>query len=330
MKPVLMAPGGTLKMALAALDAGADSVYVGPKGWSRRPASDELDDGELSELLQHGRASGKDIRIAINVMPAPAEIPAFLAKIEQCAAQGAGGVMICDPGCIRLVRERLPGLDIHVSVTAGVFNLDDIHFYREMGANLVVLPYRWGTTELSEVKDCPGMLMEAFLFQTAHRGRICPGRCYSSSYFHIAHKKDASDKDHFVGSASRGGSCYRICRGKWQIMVGEGAARRTHHDSPVLKGSPELLLHELPDYVAAGVARFKIPGRERSARLVADITNFYRRALDHVLAGSNDVSGFETEWLEIKHRWDHERGRRDDDRIDEAERATPALALAAA
>lgn len=313
-KPVLMAPGGTPGMAFASFDAGADSVYVGPKGWSRRPASDELDDGEMSELLQHAQSIGKDVRIAINVMPCPEEIPAFLRKVGYCVERGAGGVMICDPGCIRLVRQHFPELDIHVSVTAGVFNLDDLHFYREMGANLVVLPYRWGPAEFQEVKDCPGMLMEAFLFETSHRGRICPGRCYSSSYFHIRHMTDATKKDHFVGSASRGGSCYRICRGKWQLMVAE----QSHHDSPVLKGSPELLLWELPEYVHGGVARFKIPGRERSTRLVMSIVNFYRRALDHVLAGNPDVACFEEEWTELKRRWDTERGRRDDSRIDSA------------
>jgi putative protease len=313
-KPVLMAPGGTLDMAIAAFEHGADSVYVGPKGWSRRPASDELEDGEMQELLAYAKSAGKDVRIAINVMPCPDEIPAFLRKVEFCAERGAGGVMICDPGCIRLVRERFPDLDIHVSVTAGVFNLEDIHFYREMGANLVVLPYRWGTAEFQEVKDCPCMLMEAFLFQSQHRGRICPGRCYSSSYFHIHHMTDAKDKDHFVGSASRGGSCYRICRGKWQLMV----AQQTHHDAPVLKGSPELLLWELPEYVTGGVARFKIPGRERSTSLVASIVAFYRRVLDHVLAGSQDVSAFEQEWSAIKLRWEKERGRRDDERIDQA------------
>lgn len=161
------------------------------------------------------------------------------------------------------------------------------------------------------------MLMEAFLFQTQHRGRICPGRCYSSSYFHIRHVKDGANKDHFVGSASRGGSCYRICRGKWQLMV----AKQTHPDTPVLKGSPELLLWELPEYVSAGVARFKIPGRERSTRLVSAIVSFYRRTLDHVLAGNDDVSSFAAEWADIKRRWDKERGRRDDGRIDEAQLA---------
>lgn len=313
-QPILMAPGGTLDMAISAFEHGADSVYVGPKGWSRRPATDELEDGEMLELFAYAKSAGKDVRIAINVMPCPNEIPAFLRKVEFCADHGAGGVMICDPGCIRVVRKHFPNLDIHVSVTAGVFNLEDIHFYREMGANLVVLPYRWGTAEFMEVKDCPGMLMEAFLFQSRHRGRICPGRCYSSSYFHIRHVIDEKQKDHFIGSASRGGSCYRVCRGKWQLMV----AQQIHHDSPVLKGSPELLLWELPEYVAGGIARFKIPGRERSASLVASIVDFYRRVLDHVLAGNPDVSAFAQEWTEIKLRWEKERGRRDGERIDQA------------
>ena len=126
---VLMGPGGTLDMALTALERGCDSVFVGPKGWSRRPASDELHDEEIRDLLAWAGPRGKDIRVAVNVMPAPEEIPAMLAKIERYAAWGAGGVMLCDPGCIALVRRHLPDLDIHVSVTAGIFNLGDIAFY---------------------------------------------------------------------------------------------------------------------------------------------------------------------------------------------------------
>ena len=89
-------------MAVSALECGCDSVFVGPKGWSRRPASDELEDAEIRELIQWAAPREKDIRIAINVMPAPEEMSAFLAKVERYAAWGANGVMICDPGCIKL------------------------------------------------------------------------------------------------------------------------------------------------------------------------------------------------------------------------------------
>ncbi len=313
----LMGPGGTLEMAVTALERGCDSVFVGPKGWSRRPASDELDDMEIEELIAWSRPKGKDVRVAINVMPSPQEIPTFLAKIERYAAWGAAGVMICDPGCIDLVRQRFPDLDIHVSVTAGVFNSEDIYFYRALGANIVVIPYRWGTAELEQIRDQTGIKLEAFMFQAVKRGRICPGRCYSSSYFQINHQKDAAGKDHFVGSASKGGSCYRICRAKWDLSVDQ----ERHADTPDLKATPELLLWEMPEYIKLGVDRFKIPGRERSVPLVGDICGFYRQVLDHVLAGNDDVSPFAEEWHEMRDRWARERGRRDDARIGDAQAA---------
>lgn len=315
----LMGPGGTLDMAVTALERGCDSVFVGPKGWSRRPASDELEDAEIAELIAWSKPRDKDIRIAINVMPCPQEIPMFLSKIERYASWGAGGVMICDPGCIQLVRQHFPGLDIHVSVTAGIFNNEDIRFYRTLGANIVVIPYRWGSAELEEIRKQSHVKLEAFLFQTIRRGRICPGRCYSSSYFRITHLIDAKGKDHNVGSASRGGSCYRVCRAKWNLDIDE----RHHGVVADLKSTPELLLWEMPEYVRLGVDRFKIPGRERSVSLVGAICGFYRRVLDHVLAGNDDVSGFATEWHEMRARWARERGRRDSARIDDAQ-AVPA------
>ena len=314
---VLMAPGGTLDMALRSFECGADSVFVGPKGWSRRPASDELSDLEIEELIHHAKKLGKDVRIAVDVIPAPSEVEAFMAKIEPYAEWGAGGVMVCDPGLIPLVRQRFPKLEIHVSVTAGVFNTEDVNFYDELGADYIVLPYRWGVAEAEEIRRASPMKLEAFMFQTSHRGRICPGRCYSSSYFHVKHFHDEDNKDHFVGSASRGGSCFRVCRVEWALKAGD----YKHPQAPTLKSSPELLLWELPEYVAMGVERFKIPGRERSPDLVDDIVRFYRRALDHVLAGNSNMCAFAPEWQELKSRWIGERVGRDDDRVVRAQLA---------
>jgi putative protease len=320
MMTILMAPGGSLEMACASLARGADSVYVGPRGWSRRPATDELDDGAIAELVAEAARDGKDVRVAINVMPAPDEVGLFLDRVASFAKIGVSGVMVCDPGLIPLVRRAHPALDIHVSVTAGVFNVEDVRFYDEVGADYVVLPYRWGVAEAAQIRAASPMKLEAFLFQNPHRGRICPGRCYSSSYFHVKHLRGDDDKDLYLGSAARGGSCYRICRGEWSLTAGD----RRHPDSPRLKSSPELLLWEVPEYVAMGVERFKIPGRERTAPLVADIVGFYRRVLDAALRGER-VEGFAPEWLELKDRWSGERDNRDDSRIRGAERAGRAI-----
>jgi len=210
------------------LERGCDSVFVGPRGWSRRPASDELDDEEIRDLIQWAQPRNKDIRVAINVMPSPDEIPAFLSKVERYARWGAGGVMICDPGCIQLVRERCPELDIHVSVTRE-FSICATFVFTATSAQYRCHSLSLGTTELEEIRDQTQVRLEAFMFQTVKRGRICPGRCYSSSYFLISHERDEAGKDHFVGSASRGGSCHRICRrngisgprnaGSWATLI---------------------------------------------------------------------------------------------------------------
>ena len=257
-------------------------------------------------------------RIAINVMPCPDETAMFLAKVERYVDWGAAGVMICDPGCIRLVRDHFAEVDIHVSVTAGVFNIEDINFYRSMGANLVIIPYRWGSREIEEIRDVARVGLEAFLFQTPHRGRICPGRCYCSSYFHINRWTDEEGKDYCIGSASRGGSCHRVCRCKWDLTIGESPSPVT----PRLKSSPHLLLQELPDYIELGVSCFKIPGRERTPELICAITGFYRRVIDHVGSGRNGVEIFIPEWEELKQRWVAERIRRDDARTRRAEDVT--------
>jgi len=312
----LMAPGGTKAMAIAALEAGADSVFVGPLGWSRRPKSDELNDAEMAEVIEYGVAQHKDIRVAINVMPSPREMGLFLGKIEQLAKLGAQGVMLCDPGCMREVRQRFPELEIHVSVTAGLFNREDIHLYRELGADIIVIPYRWGQSEIAQIRDDAGVLLEAFLFQTPERSWICPGRCYASSFFHIAHKSDPSSKDHFIGSASRGGSCHRICRSDWQMMRGaENLGGDLFAERQNLKSSPELLLWELPRYLELGVSRLKIPGRERSVELVVAITAFYRRVVDQILAGNGELHNFEPEWQALKGRWEREKRKRDSKQV---------------
>lgn len=320
----LMAPGGTRHMALSALESGADSVYIGPKGWSRRPAGDELADGEMREVIEHAVATGKEARVAVNVMPRPQETGAFLRQVDRYLGWGAAGVMICDPGCIRLVRASFPSVDIHVSVTAGLFNIEDIRFYREMGANLVIIPYRWGSAEVAQMREQANVGLEAFLFQTPHRGWICPGRCSSSSYFRITHAVDEAGKDHFVGSAARGGSCHRICRGQWNLTI-------DHALTPIrprLKSSPHLLLYEFPRYLDLGVRCFKIPGRERSTDLVCAIVRFYRRVLDHVRAGGG-VEPFIAEWEELKECWVAERVRRDESRLETAQAASAARGLAA-
>jgi putative protease len=314
---MMMAPGGTTEMARLALREGAEAVYVGVVGWSRRGSEHELTDPEIRALIDWAGERGKEVRIVVNTQPSSTEIPMFVERIDQYASWGARGFMVSDVGCMRLVHERLPQVDIHTSVGCGISNYQDIRFLAEIGATYVVLPYRLLPREVEEIKREATVGIEFFLFKTPSGGKICPGKCMMSSYFSYRRWLDENGKDHFFGSASRGGDCLRVCQSSWELSVDDASYRQ----GMTIKSNPSLWLEELPAYLAAGVDCLKVPGRDRSDGLVRDLVRCYRRVLDAIAEQDHpDLSRFRPELETLRHRWKTERGQRDRRLVREAER----------
>ena len=312
---MIMAPGGTKEMALGVLDAGADSTYVGVQGWSRRGNQDELHDDDIKEVIDYARARDKSVRIVVNTLPSSTEIPMFLERVKMYHEWGATGFMISDIGCMKLVSEQIPGADIHTSVGCGITNYADVHFLSELGARYVVLPYRLSVEEIRQIKQENNVGIEVFLFKTPAGGKICPGKCMMSSYFSFERWLDEQGKDHFFGSASRGGDCLRVCQTMWDLDTEE----QQHEAEITIKENPSLWLSELPAYLHAGVECLKVPGRDRSTELVMDLTRCYREAVDEILSCDNpNLIKYEARLQALRVRWKQERGKRDDRLIDSA------------
>lgn len=305
---MMMAPGGTLEMAKAVLDEGAEATYVGVLGWSRRGAQDELADEEIRRTIDYAIAHDKEVRIVMNTLPSSIEMDMFLERVHQYAGWGAAGFMISDVGAMRLVRQQLPQVHIHTSVGCGITNVEDVKFLREMGASYVVLPYRMSIEEIEAIKEQGRLGIEVFLFKTPSGGKICPGKCMMSSYFSFRRWLDDQGKDHFFGSASRGGDCLRVCQTPWRFSVGD-----EDFNAPMtIKENPSLWLEELPAYLKAGVDCLKVPGRDRSTDLVRDLVRVYRRAVDCILESDHpDLSPFVPELERLRLRWGSERTKRD-------------------
>jgi len=305
----LLAPGGTTEMAMAVLDEGADAVYVGPYGWSWRQSAFELRDAEIKEVCKAAKARGREVRAAFNTYLHSTEIPQLLKKVEKYVEWGVSGLLMSDIGSIALVLTHFPSLEIHTSVGCAIINVEEIRFYREIGAKFIVLPYNLTVEEVAELKRAVDVGIEIFLFQPLHEGILCPGKCAMSSYLAARRSVDAEGKDHFLGSASRGGSCRRVCRARWNFTIDDGP----YPDEVELKEDANLLLWDLPGYILqAGVEYLKIQGRERSVPLVRDIVRFYRKVVDSILASPGEISmeRFALEWQELRTRWEHEREKR--------------------
>lgn len=306
-RPQLLAPAGSVDMAIAAVDEGADVLYVGPRGWSRRPAESEMSDDEIRTTIDYARQHGRELRVVLNTYPSPFEMAAFVDKAVLYADWGASGFVVTDPGAIARLRAALPDTVLHVSIGSGISNADDCAFYRDLGADKIILPYRWDVDEIAAVRARSDIGLETFLFETVQTGKICPGKCIMSSYLRFRDWLPGEGGHEFHGSANRGAKeCYRVCQAAWEFSAGDSDSSRTLK----LRRDARLMLEQLPGFVRLGVEYFKLSGRERPTAMIRDLVRFYRRVLDQLIAGDDDLAGFVPELVTLRQRWVSEKGRR--------------------
>lgn len=287
----LLASGGTLEMVRAVVDNGADAVYVGAKGWSRRRAQYEMDDDQILASASYARSAGKTLRVAFNTLPASREIPLLIAKAEKFHAAGVRDFILTDVGAMAALSRRLPGVQIHASVGCTIVNAQDARFYKEAGASQIVAECRMDREEMRRIKAEVGVGLEVLVHATTCYTLL--GRCTMSSYARQEWRIDDEGKNHFLGSPNRGGLCYRICLTRWNVTGGAGrpAARDV-----VLPNTAYFLIDDIPDLIDLGVDTIKIQGREYSIPLVGEMVRFYRAMIDAYLA---DRSAFRLrEWKE--------------------------------
>lgn len=270
----LLASGGSLDMVRAAFDHGADAVYVGALGFSRRRSEYEMDDAQIADAAKIARDAGKILRVAFNTLPASSEIPLLLQKVARCADVGVRDVILTDPGAMRAVRDRFPGMRIHASVGCTIVNVEDALFYKEMGADQIVPECRMTVDELRALKAV-GVGVETLVHATTCFTLL--GRCSMSSYTRFGHRIDEAGKDHFPGSPNRGGLCYRVCLAKWDE---EDADHHPTRGGVVLPNPAYFLVDDIPALLDVPVDTIKVQGREYSLKLVGAMVAFYRGLID--------------------------------------------------
>lgn len=311
----LLAPGGSVEMACTAVDEGADIIYVGPLGFSRRPYESELSDAEIREVTEYSRDNGREVRVVLNTYPSPFEMEEFLAKAKTFSDYGVSGFVVTDAGAIRALRKLIPETFIHVSIGSGISNSHDADFYRSIGADVIILPYRWDVAEIAQTRQTSDIGLEVFLFETVQTGKICPGKCIMSSYLRFREWLDIEQKVNSYGSANRGAKeCYRVCQATWEFGTPDSL-------QPVeikLRRDARLMLEQVPYFINEGVTCFKLSGRERPVAMIRDLVRFYRKVIDTVLTGEQNLDQYVDELAELRGRWVREKSKRVDTLMDRA------------
>jgi putative protease len=297
----LLAPGGSTDMVRAVFEAGANSVYAGVKGWSRRASRYELDDSGIVEAVRIAHDSGGELRAAINATPSSMEIPMLMDKIDFLYSREVDALILNDPGIIRLIRDRYPDIKIVASIGCNILNHEEARFYREAGADMIVADCKLDLNELKEIKEKAKAGIEVLIH--ANTDFTYLGKCWMSSYMSLRPEK-IGNKSYYIGSPNRGGVCFRPCLKRWKLKGEE-----VYSEGFNLPNDMFLLLEEIPGLMKV-VDCLKIQGREYSVSLIREIVSFYRSFINAVESGDLRMDFWRRKLMKLASRRDAERLRK--------------------
>jgi len=279
----LLAPAGSPEALQAALEAGADAVYVGLHGWSRGGARGELDRAELAAAAGAAASRGAELQVALNTIPRPRERAALFEAIPPLLAVGVRTLIVNDVGILAALRQRFPELSLTASIGCGAQTPADVAFFAEIGAAAVVLPGTVGPEEAAACSVVGGITVEVMLHMVEEF--VLLGKCAMPSYVHLKPTAMPGEPPGAVrqtGSMKRGGvgACFRICQQPWALTTGDGRRETVSYPSRQLSR-----LDEVAGYLAAGVSVLKLQGRSLPPALLGPLVARYRAAIDAARAG---------------------------------------------
>ncbi len=307
----LVCPAGSLPALKAAVDNGANAVYMGFRDGTnaRNFPGLNFNGGEATTAIDYARDRGVRVLLAINTYPSPRQWEKWCAAVDQAAELDVDAVILADAGLMRYAARTHPGLKLHLSVQGSATNYEAISFYtRHFDIKRVVLPRVLSLAQVRTIIRRVDAEVEVFGF-----GSLCvmvEGRCVLSSYVTgdspntcgvCSPAKAVRWEESPSGRKSRLNGVLidvyapqepagypTLCKGRFDVAGNVYYALEEPTSLNVLDILPELL--------KAGVAAIKVEGRQRSPAYVAHVTRVLRSALD---ACERDPEHFipKPEWL---------------------------------
>jgi putative protease len=254
-KPELLLPAGDVRSVAAAVQNGADAVYLGGKLFSARANAANFDEAALTEAVRYCHIRGVKVYQTLNTLLFDAEFPRLEQAVFAGCAAGVDAFIIQDMGVLSLVREMAPAMRIHASTQMTVHTPEGARLLAEMGVRRVVLARELTLEEIRAVASAAEIETEVFV-----HGALCmsvSGQCYLSG---------------MLGSRSGNrGSCAGSCRLPFSPDGREGYA---------LSLKDLCAAERIRELAEAGVASLKVEGRMKRPEYVAAAAAAYRSALD--------------------------------------------------
>ncbi len=252
----LLSPAGSVSGFLAALSGGANAVYLGLDAFSARKNAENFNFENLPFYIRYAHIFGVKVYVALNTLVGDNEMEKFLTYAEFCNRNGVDGVIVQDMFLGKLLHEKFPDLNLHLSTQAGVNNVYGARLAKEYGFCRVVLARETDAEEIRKI--CEIVATEIFV-----QGALCTafsGQCYMSS---------------FAGNNSGNrGLCKQPCRKLYTLK--NGNVKKSGYDISLADLCMAPKLNEL---LSLGVSSLKIEGRMRKPSYVYTATKYYSELL---------------------------------------------------
>lgn len=288
LKPEILAPAGDKERLCAAIEYGADAVYLGSDRFGMRTAAASFGGEELKEACDYAHKKGAKVYLTCNTVPRNNELDALPLFIEYAKDSGVDAFIVTDIGVLGIVKKHAPDVDIHISTQAGITNYAAARAFYEMGAKRIVTAREISLEEIAEIraKTPKELEIESFV-----HGAMCvsfSGRCLLSNYM--------------TGRDSNRGDCAQPCRWRYTLLE----EKRPNEYFPVeqdetgtyiMNSRDMCLIEHVAELAQAGISSFKIEGRAKSAYYTAVSVNAYRCAVDGYVEAGFDPLYKPAQWI---------------------------------
>jgi putative protease len=260
--PELLAPAGSVNALKAAVENGADAVYMGTGEFNARINAENFTIKTLLNAIDFAHSRDVSAYITVNTLIKDHEMDRVVKYLELLCNHGADAVIIQDIGVLGIIKKQFRELPIHASTQMSIHNSTGIELLGSLGIKRAVLARELTLGEINSIRSGTDIELEVFI-----HGALCisySGRCLMSSYI--------------GGRSGNRGRCAQPCRKKYQVFTSKAI-----EDMGYLLSPRDLnLSSRLGHLIAAGVDSFKIEGRMKKPEYVAVVTKTYRDILDRL------------------------------------------------
>ena len=268
----LLAPAGSREALIAAVESGANAIYMAGTQFGARAYANNFDEDGLREAIRFAHLRDVLINVTVNTIVDDEEIPALKEYLLFLRDAGADAILVQDLGVARIAREIIPNMPLHASTQMTVHSLEGVLALQELGFSRVVLSRELSLKEIAHICAHCDVEIEVFM-----HGALCvcySGQCLMSSMI--------------GGRSGNRGRCAQPCRLPYTLVDEHGDDVLGDRAGSYLLSPRDLnTIDVIPDLIKAGVASLKIEGRMKRPEYVATVVGTYRAAIDLYLTGQD-------------------------------------------